>query len=97
MVKKSTYVLDATLIVQTIERLRARIEARVPASGLGRVCTGLVDVAKLAALYASETEDADILVAVNDMEELTTSLGRKIWQKIIIIGQLGERTAATEA
>lgn len=56
-------------------------------------CTEMLAlVAKLAALYASETEDAEILAAVNDMEDLTTSLGRKIWQKIMILGQL-ERTA----
>jgi hypothetical protein len=52
-------------------------------------CTEMLAlIAKLAALYAAATEDAEILAAVNDMEELTTSLGRKIWQKIMIIGQL---------
>lgn len=241
MAKKSAYVLDAALIAQTIERLHARIEARFPASGLGKVCDGLGDVAhqtatrarrfnrpyfglrlvgllfmalwlvvliylgrtvnwidvvhhsdlvslvqplealfnltlllggatwfifkreeylkrkrvlralyelrsmahvidmhqltkdpsvelgaytataaspsrvltdfelsryldyctemlaliaKLAALYASHTEDAEILAAVNDLEELTSNLGRKIWQKIMIISQL-DRTAPT--
>lgn len=61
-------------------------------------CTEMLAlIAKLAALYASKTEDAEILAAVNDMEDLTTSLGRKIWQKIMIIGQLEERTASTTA
>jgi hypothetical protein len=61
-------------------------------------CTEMLAlIAKLAALYASETEDAEILAAVNDMEDLTTSLGRKIWQKIMVIGQLGDRTASTGA
>lgn len=46
MAKTNAYVLDAGLIVQTIERLHARIEARFPGSGLGRVCTDLIEVAK---------------------------------------------------
>jgi hypothetical protein len=55
-------------------------------------CTEMLAlIAKLAALYASETEDAEILAAVNDLEDLTTSLGRKIWQKIVVLGQLEER------
>lgn len=47
-------------------------------------------IAKLAALYAGQTEDSEILAATNDIENLTTNLGRKIWQKIMIISQLAE-------
>ena len=49
MAKRSAYVLDAALIVQTIERLHARIEARFHCSSLARVCAGLGEVAKLTA------------------------------------------------
>jgi hypothetical protein len=48
-------------------------------------------VAKLAALYAARTQDETIIEAVNDLEDLTSNLGRKIWQKIMIISQLDER------
>jgi len=48
-------------------------------------------IAKLAALYAGATTDAEIPAAVNEVEQLTNNLGRKIWQKIMILGQLEER------
>ncbi len=47
--------------------------------------------AKLAALYAGDTPDAAVLSAVNEVEALTSDLGRKIWQKIMIINRLDER------
>jgi hypothetical protein len=40
---------------------------------------------KLAALYMQNVRDPVIIEAVNEIEELTTSLSRKIWQKIIIL------------
>ncbi len=43
-------------------------------------------IAKLAALYAGRTHDPDVISAVNEVEALTSDLGRKIWQKIMIIG-----------
>jgi len=46
--------------------------------------------AKLAALYAARTRDAEVMDAINDVEVLTSDLGRKIWQKITIISQLKE-------
>ncbi len=45
---------------------------------------------KLAALYAENMRDGVVIDAVNDVENLTANLGRKIWQKIMIIGQLRE-------
>lgn len=51
-------------------------------------------IAKLAALYAAQVEDQAVIVAVNEVEELTSDLGRKIWQKIMIISRLDERVAA---
>jgi hypothetical protein len=47
-------------------------------------------IGKLAALYGDRLRDAAVIDAVNDMETLTTSLGRKIWQKITIITALEE-------
>ncbi len=43
---------------------------------------------KLAALYAQAVPDDGVAQAVNDIETLGSSLGRKIWQKITLIGPL---------
>jgi hypothetical protein len=40
---------------------------------------------KLAALYAQYFPDATVTAAVNDIEQLTTNLSRKIWQKIVLV------------
>jgi hypothetical protein len=40
---------------------------------------------KLAAIYAQNLPDTIVIDAVNDIEELTTSLSSKIWQKITIL------------
>ncbi len=42
-------------------------------------------IGKLAALYAQYFPDATVTAAVNDIEQLTTNLSRKMWQKIILI------------
>ena len=47
-------------------------------------------IGKLAALYADKMRDNVVINAVNDIENLTAGLGRKIWQKITIIGALEE-------
>ena len=45
-------------------------------------------IGKLAALYVQKFDDPVALVAVNEVEELTTGLSRKIWQKIMILNEL---------
>ena len=40
---------------------------------------------KVAALYVQEFEDSAAVAAVNDIETLTTSLARKIWQKLMVL------------
>jgi hypothetical protein len=47
-------------------------------------------IGKLAALYSEYTRDPDVVDAVNDIETLSSDLGRKIWQKITILSQLDE-------
>ena len=42
-------------------------------------------IGKLAALYVQKFDDPVALAAVNEVEDLTTGLSRKIWQKIMII------------
>jgi hypothetical protein len=49
-------------------------------------CTEMLSLCgKVAALYVQNFEDADAVGAVNDLEDLTSGLTRKIWQKIMII------------
>jgi hypothetical protein len=40
---------------------------------------------KIAALYAQDLEDGVVLAAVNEVEDLTTGLSRKVWQKLMIL------------
>jgi hypothetical protein len=42
-------------------------------------------ISKLAALYAQRFDDAVILAAVDEVEDLTNGLARKIWQKIMVL------------
>jgi hypothetical protein len=46
---------------------------------------------KLAALYAQNLPDPVVIDAVNDIEQLTTNLSSKIWQKITILDAAGIR------
>lgn len=45
-------------------------------------------IGKLAALYVQKFDDPVALAAVNEVEDLTTGLSRKIWQKIMIINSV---------
>jgi len=49
---------------------------------------------KIAALYAQNTTDAVALSAVDQIEDLTSGLSRKIWQKLMILHELREPTQA---
>jgi hypothetical protein len=51
-------------------------------------------IAKLAALYSGPVPDEAVIASVNEVEELTSDLGRKIWQKIMILGRLDEQRTA---
>ena len=59
-------------------------------------CSELLSlVGKLAALYAQSTSDPVVLQAVNDIEQLTNGLSRKIWQKIMMLDDDIPATAST--
>ncbi|MEM8666436.1 MAG: hypothetical protein AAGG48_02900 [Planctomycetota bacterium] len=47
---------------------------------------------KVAALYVQRFDDTASVNAVGEIEQLTTGLSRKIWQKIMILQQLREST-----
>jgi hypothetical protein len=48
---------------------------------------------KIAALYAQYFDDRVVLQAIDEVENLTTSLSRKIWQKIMILHQVAVNEA----
>lgn len=54
-------------------------------------------IGKLAALYGERTPDTEVLGAINDVEDLCTGLGRKIWQKITILSALEDDAATAGA
>jgi hypothetical protein len=54
-------------------------------------------ISKIAALYVQGFTDSATMSAVNDLEELTTGLSRKIWQKIMILDRLPTPAAALDA
>lgn len=45
-------------------------------------------IGKIAALYMRDVEDIEVIQAANEIEELSTNISRKIWQKIMIIGTI---------
>ncbi len=45
-------------------------------------------ISKIAALYAQNVRDPVVINAVNDIENLTTGLSRKIWQKIMTLREM---------
>ena len=42
-------------------------------------------ISKVAVLYAQESTDPQTMNVVDDIEDLTNGLSRKVWQKIILI------------
>lgn len=50
---------------------------------------------KIAALYVKNFDDAASVAAVSEVEQLSTGLSRKIWQKIMILNQSVGTTTPT--
>jgi len=53
-------------------------------------------ISKIAALYVQGFQDTVLLDAVDDVEDLTAGLSRKIWQKITILENLGRALPAAD-
>lgn len=49
---------------------------------------------KVAALYVQNFSDSVAVSAVNDVENLTTSLARKVWQKVMVLNRFDASGAA---
>ena len=71
------------------EEIQVTPERRMARADLARYldyCTDLLSLtSKVAALYVEHLQDPVVLEAVNDLENLTAGLSRKIWQKIAIL------------
>jgi hypothetical protein len=53
-------------------------------------CSELLSLtSKVAALYAERTDDSVVLQAVDQVEDMTTGMSQKIWQKIMILDDTG--------
>jgi hypothetical protein len=44
---------------------------------------------KVATVYVAEFDDPVVLDAVNEVENLTTGLSRKVWQKLMVLHRAG--------
>ena len=53
-------------------------------------------ISKIAALYVQGFQDPVLLDAVDDVEDLTAGISRKIWQKLTILGSYGRSLQAGE-
>jgi len=69
--------------------LEGRIKRRMTSLELGRYldyCSEMLSLTgKVAALYVQHFDDRVALQAVNEIEDLTTGLSSKIWQKLMIL------------
>jgi hypothetical protein len=88
LTKDPTIVLDSQRTHASPERTMSQFELT---RYLDYCSEMLALIGKLAALYAERMRDGVVVDAVNDIENLTTSLGRKIWQKITILSALDEK------
>jgi len=80
---------DPTAIVQ--ERAPPRAMTKFQLTRYLDYCAEMLAViGKLGALYAENMRDPVVIEAVTEIENLTTGLARKIWQKIALIGELEE-------
>ncbi|MEO1530029.1 MAG: hypothetical protein AAFX06_31840 [Planctomycetota bacterium] len=90
------HIIDMHQLTKDPERLRASRkktasspELKMTPFELGRYldyCSeGLSLTAKLATLYVQHFDDAVAVASSNEIEQLTTGLSRKIWQKIVIL------------
>jgi len=90
------HVIDLHQIAKDPERSYGSDGAAAPdldaAAQLSRYlneCSDLLAlIGKVAAFYVQGFQDGVVLAAVNDIEELTNGLARKIWQKLTLLDQM---------
>ena len=90
------HVIDMHQLTKDPERMASGVAATAESpkveltpEQLGRYldyCSELLSIiGKVAALYAEATNDPQVLATVNEIENLTVGLSRKIWQKIALL------------
>ncbi|MCF6377960.1 hypothetical protein L2K70_10110 [Nocardioides KLBMP 9356] len=91
------HIVDMHQLTKDPERLRSDFvptEVSVDIGDLDRAqmehyleyCSELLSlIGKVAALCAEESQDSLVLTTVSDLETLTTSMSRKVWQKISLL------------
>jgi hypothetical protein len=96
-IRSFAHVIDMMQLTKDPQRVPANADRATPASPpasydpfeLGRYldyCSELLSLsAKGAALMAQRFDDPAVLGAVNEIENLTNGLSRKIWQKLMIL------------
>jgi hypothetical protein len=92
---------DPTSMMQPGPRTQSSPERRMSRFELTRYldyCSEMLSLTgKLAALYAQNLPDPVVIEAVNDIEDLTSNLSRKIWQKIGILESYDAAAAARQS
>ncbi len=90
---------DPAALSESFVRTKSSPKRTMDAAALTRYldyCSELLSLTgKFAALYAQSVNDRVVIEAVNDVETLGTNLSRKIWQKIMLVGQNPVRTMST--
>ncbi len=80
---------DPSSVLHGVPRTKSSPQRELSPGELARYldyCTEMLSLTgKIAALYAQNSRDAQIVAAANGIEDLTTGLSRKIWQKLIIL------------
>lgn len=91
------HVVDMHQLTKDPYTLRHKSDTAMSAEGLARYldyCAEMLAlIAKLAALYAERMRDPVVIDAVTEIENLTTGLSRKIWQKISLIAKTDGKAA----
>jgi hypothetical protein len=80
---------DPERSVSKPDRTASSPAGAMPPEQLGRYldyCSELLSLTgKVAAVYIRDFQDPVVLSAVNEVEDLTTGLSRKIWQKLMVL------------
>lgn len=91
------HVVDMHQLTKDPHTLSSKAGVTMSADALARYldyCAEMLAlIAKLAALYADRMRDPVVIDAVTEIENLTTGLSRKIWQKISLVGKTDGQAA----
>ena len=86
---------DPSKLIKNIVATKSSPKMELDANALIRYlnyCTEMLSLTgKIAALYGESLRDGDSIATVNDIEDLTTGLSRKIWQKIMLLNTFSEK------